>query len=243
MPGGYITGFMPMHKRSAFTLVELLVVITIIGILAGLILAALGKAKGRGSAMTCLNNLNQLGKAFMLYHGDFADTFPAPGSRWVYGPQPEDWIWWQYGRDVSKSSLVPFIQSFNPRLFTCTLDFEALRLQAMGIVPGDPYRYSYSLTSYDVRNNINPGMSTIITKQGKVYPFKASSIARPAQKIMLVEEDRRTIDDSRWVPADPDTNQVASRHDGKGYVTFADGHNQLVTPLFGMNPDNSDPMR
>ena len=138
MPGGYITGFMPMHKRSAFTLVELLVVIAIIGILAGLILAALGKAKGRGSAMTCLNNLNQLGKAFMLYHGDFADTFPAPGSRSMYGPQPEDWIWWQYGRAVSKSTIAPFIQSFNPRLFTCTLDFEALRLQAMGIAYGDP---------------------------------------------------------------------------------------------------------
>jgi prepilin-type processing-associated H-X9-DG protein len=189
--------------------------------------------------MTCLNNLNQLGKAFMLYHGDFADTFPAPGSRSVYGPQPEDWIWWEYGRDVSQSSIAPFISGFNARVFTCTLDYEALRLQGVGIAAGNAYRYSYSLTSYDLNNGINPGMSTIITQQRQVYPFRASSIVNPAQKIMLVEEDRSTIDDSRWVPPD---NLVASRHDGKGYVTFADGHNQLVTPSFGADPANNNPL-
>jgi prepilin-type N-terminal cleavage/methylation domain-containing protein/prepilin-type processing-associated H-X9-DG protein len=227
---------------AAFTLVELLVTIAIIGILAGLILAALAKAKAHASGMTCLNNLNQLGKAFVLYHGDFADTFPAPGSRATYGPQPEDWIWWQYGRDASKSAIAPYVAKFNPRLFTCNLDNDALRLQGLDLVPGDPYRYSYALTSYPVRDEINPGMSTIITQQRKVYPFKATSISRPAQKIMLVEEERSTIDDPRWVPVGPKTNLVATRHDGKGYVTFGDGHNELVTPLFGMNPANNNPI-
>jgi prepilin-type N-terminal cleavage/methylation domain-containing protein/prepilin-type processing-associated H-X9-DG protein len=224
-----------MQKRRAFTLVELLVTIAIIAILAGLVLAALGKAKGRGNSMTCLNDLNQLGKAFMMYQGDFADTFPAPGSRGVYGPQPEDWIWC----DVTQSSISPFIAGFNPRVFTCPLDYEALRLQSLGVAPGNPYRYSYSLTSYDLTNGTNPGMSTIITPERKVYPFRASSIVSPAQKIMLVDEDRTTINDSRWVPV---SDLIASRHDGKGYITFADGHNQLVTPWFGTNQENSNPL-
>ena len=157
------------------------------------------------------------------------------------GPQPEDWIWWQYGRDISRSTVVPYVATFQPRLFTCTADNEALRLQGLGLVPGDPFRYSYAFTSYSLSNGINPGMSTIITQNRQVYPFKASSVKNPSQKIMIVEEDRATIDDPRWVPEGPKTNLVANRHDGKGFVVFADGHNQKVTPLFGMNPENNNP--
>jgi prepilin-type N-terminal cleavage/methylation domain-containing protein len=231
-----------MKKRYAFTLVELLVVIAIIGILAGLILAALARAKAQGASTICLNNLRQMGVAFMLYHGDYNDLFPAPGSRSEYGPQPEDWMWWQYGRDITKSTVVPYIAKFQPRLFTCTADSEALRLEGQtGRVFGDPFKYSYALTSYSVSNGINPGMSTIITDERKVYPFKATSVTKPAQKIMIVEEDRATINDSRWVPEGPTANLVANRHDGKGFVVFADGHNELVTPRFGLNPENNNP--
>lgn len=233
--------FLLRYQYAAFTLVELLVVIAIIGILAALLLPVLARAKEKAHQTACLNNLKQIGLGFQMYWSDFNEIFPAPGSQRKYGPQPEDWIWWQYGRDVSKSAIGPFIAGFNPRLFTCTFDTEALRLQGLELVPGDPYRYSYSLTSYPVRNEINPGMSTIITQQRKVYPFKASSITRPSQKIMIVEEDRNTIDDPRWVPMGSKTNLIASRHDGKGYVVFGDGHNQLVTPLFGLNPENNNP--
>jgi prepilin-type N-terminal cleavage/methylation domain-containing protein len=231
-----------MKNRHGFTLVELLVVIAIIGILAGFILAALSKAKAHGASTVCLNNLKQLGIAFVLYHGDYNDLFPAPGSRSAYGPQPEDWVWWQYGRDVTKSTVVPYIAKFQPQLFTCTADTEALRLQGqVGRVFGDPFKYSYALTSYSLSNGFNPGMSTIITDERQVYPYKASSIRKPAQKIMIVEEDRATIDDSRWVPEGAKTNLVAKRHDGKGFVVFADGHNELVTPEFGLSPEYNNP--
>src|ERR1700742_4864170 len=96
------------HFRAAFTLIELLVVIAIIGILAGLLLPVLARAKDKARQAQCGNNLHQLGIAFNLYHQDFNDLFPAPGSRGVYGPQSEDWIWWQYGRGVEHSSIVPF---------------------------------------------------------------------------------------------------------------------------------------
>lgn len=233
-----------LRRGHAFTLIELLVVIAILGLLAALLLPVLARAKDKARQTACTNNLRQLGAAFGVYHGEFADLFPAPGSKWLYGPQPEDWIWWQYGRGVEHSSLLPYVGKFNAALFTCPSDKAAQSLQQQGLLPGEPYRYSFSLTSYDLTDaNVNLGMSTIITKQRKVYPFKTADIRNPSTKIMLVEEDRSTINDSRWVPQDKGKpNLVSNRHaQGKGDVVFADGRVQAVTPTFGLNPDNSNP--
>ncbi|MBR5711284.1 MAG: DUF1559 domain-containing protein [Thermoguttaceae bacterium] len=49
--------------RFAFTLVELLVVMTIIGILVALLLPAINAARENGRQLQCQNNLNQIGKA------------------------------------------------------------------------------------------------------------------------------------------------------------------------------------
>ena len=235
------------RPTAAFTLIEMLVVIAIIGILATMLMPAVSKAKDRGHQTVCRNNLRQIGIAFHLYHGDFRDQFPAPGSQGVYGPQPEDWIWWQQDRDISRSTIVPHVASFTPKLFTCPKDGDALFLQTQGHLMEDLYRYSYSLTSYSLQKKpdnpdefLNPGMSTIITRKREVYPFRATTIRNPSGKIMLVEESRDNINDPRWVPG---SNPLASRHVGQGVVTFADGHVEAVKPKFAADAENSYPDR
>lgn len=54
-------------KRRAFTIIELLVVITIISVLAGLLLPVIGQARAMARSTTCISNLRQLGVAMSIY--------------------------------------------------------------------------------------------------------------------------------------------------------------------------------
>lgn len=64
------------RQVGAFTLIELLVVIAIIGILAALLLPALGQAKLRAKRAACVNNLRQTGLAFHVFANDHRGKLP-----------------------------------------------------------------------------------------------------------------------------------------------------------------------
>jgi prepilin-type N-terminal cleavage/methylation domain-containing protein/prepilin-type processing-associated H-X9-DG protein len=239
------------RRDGAFTLLELLVVIAIIAVLASLLLPVLAAAKRRAAQATCINSLKQLGLGMHMYVDDNSGTFPGMASQHS-GFQAADWIWWRTNdtaHPVEKSPIVIALANASTALFRCPLDTDdsARIAQADGV--NGPYLYSYSLTSYEVVNDSDPGMSSVFTSDQSL-PFKMSSVRNPAGKIMLAEEvasdnsrDNPTgasvINDGRWMPADPDP--LTARHGGRGDVTFADGHVEPETSDFGEDITNSRP--
>ena len=65
------------HTNTAFTLIELLIVISIIAILAGMLFPVFAQAREKARQTTCISNERQLGLAIIQYSQDYDEQIPS----------------------------------------------------------------------------------------------------------------------------------------------------------------------
>lgn len=68
-------------RLAGFTLLELLVVVSVVGVLTALLLPVLSKGRETGRATACLSNLRQVGIGLQLYCDDHGNRLPTMRDR------------------------------------------------------------------------------------------------------------------------------------------------------------------
>ena len=181
-----------MRRRtpSAFTLVELLVVVAIVSLLIAILLPSLGRAREQARRVQCASNLRQVALATVMYANNNGGVMPGVG-RWQH--QPHDWIYWGVGGpygDLDDGGLAPYLgRPVNAAVLRCPSDDWELRQRTMNLSGAPPYGYAYSYALSRYLGNWQ-------RERLKLQNVRASS-----RKILFVEEDVRTMEDGMWLDA------------------------------------------
>ena len=226
-----------------FTILELLVIISVILFLASVAGAGFNRIRHGGQAIGCLSNLNRLATAWQMYSHDNNDRFvPVPqgplaqgglgdpywGAAWVSG-----WLDWTTSSDNTNIALLTtqkysrLASYVNPRadIFRCPADrYVSTAQKARG---WSQRARSYSANAGIGAGNAQNGPWNSLYKQitkGSEFQYPA-----PWETWIFVDEHPDSINDAAFFNPEQTSwiDLPATHHNGGAGFSFADGHAEM----------------
>ncbi|AHF90548.1 type II secretory pathway, pseudopilin PulG [Opitutaceae bacterium TAV5] len=217
----------PVTGRRAFTLVELLAVIAIIGVLAAILIPVVSRVRQSARSAVCIKNLQSIGVAFQLYAADNRGLFPAAKyDEAVSNPNPSKKTWQveispYLGREVQYFSTLK-----------AEIDGYAFCPEYISKFRNHPDWTTYTTAGYGMSNklHVGAGINPYTTR------FPHTNIDVPSRRFLVGDSNNFhiLIDGSTWT-AGATAGTIGSsgdpkRHNGRANYLFADGHVASLTP-------------
>lgn len=221
------TRFTPRIKARAFTLVELLTVIAIIGILAAILIPTIGKLRATARNTQCVSNLRQWGAAVRLLSNDRKGLVALYNNLGAASATSDPKIYSPY---FSQQNMIDpsgasrpsqEVMSRCPTAVSDTADsafrkrcyafgrpagYQRLDSSVFGLDPGS------LISCYNVANAANPARLVLMIETQS-----------PTESLITVDNGNSSFTDNVR-PMQTNTNYGLVRHGGSVNVLFLDGH-------------------
>ena len=209
----------PGRTAGGFTLVELLVVIGLIGVLIGLLLSALAKARRSADAIVCEANLRQWGMATQMYASENHGFLPRRGQG--VGPT------FQIARPTDSFNALPPNLKMTPYADLVSAD-QIVRPPGSSLwlcrqandLPSTFY-WSYGM---------NMALSVWDASQNQGQPDKVTGVGDTATMVLFTDAPGNYCS---VIPSEtPGGYNPVPRHDGYVNICFLDGHVEAISGAY-----------
>lgn len=223
----------PLRRRPptpgrAFTLIELLTVIAVIGILAAILIPVVGKVRSSARSAHCVRNLSGLGAAFQLYAAENRQLYPALRYRAgdpAGNKNPTGQVW----QVEINPYLTRAVTTFSRLKQTPEADSYAFCPEFVRAYRDTPAWSTFTTGGY----GMNPELDVATNVWN--YRFNSLRIAEPSRTILVGDSgDYHLSVNAAWQTSATTPGGYASgdlvRHGTRACYLFADGHVESLTP-------------
>jgi len=221
------------RRPHAFTLLELLVIITVIAVLCTIVIGGGMEIRALSQRTKCTSNLRQLGAAVSLYCGDHDGLFPpyvqnnADGSRtWYFGNETTSAAVAEGSRDLDIASgpLYPYIQEVGKIEVCPCFNYQSALWKPKFKGASYGYGYNWLLGGRTSGKSMN---IALLSQASNVILFadcsQVNTFQKPASPTKPMLEEFYIINET--------DRTFHFRHSGKSNVLFVDGHVQAFKPF------------